>query len=391
MVLKKLKKFASEAIKKYSANIQEKELKAVLPKKQEVLEQREITLNLPSITKSLLIFIGLGIMLYLIIYLREILILFLISYLFAASIAKFVDKLEHKRISRPITVAGIIILFFLAISLFFGNFIPILATEITELGIQFQSYLSRIQAGEINLPSMLQFLEPLIENTAETINANSSGDIQNALLTYGNNLGQIANNAIALFASVSNGLANFLVVLFLTFFIAVDQKTVDEFLISLFPKKYKNYLEIKFSNIKSKVADWLTGQLLLMLAVGVITYIGLLAIGIDYAFTLSLLAGLTELIPVVGPLVAWVAAIPIAANSSGAMIFWVTIVYFLVQRLENSLLVPFIMKKTTGLHPILVIFSVMAGFKFLGIVGVIISVPIMTIIAIFFNDYQPKS
>src|SRR6056300_1105866 len=120
MVLKKLKKFASEAIKKYSANIQEKELKAVLPKKQEVLEQREITLNLPSITKSLLIFIGLGIMLYLIIYLREILILFLISYLFAASIAKFVDKLEHKRISRPITVAGIIILFFLAISLFFG-------------------------------------------------------------------------------------------------------------------------------------------------------------------------------------------------------------------------------------------------------------------------------
>lgn len=253
MVLKKLKKFASEAIKKYSANIQEKELKAVLPKKQEVLEQREITLNLPSITKIIIDFHWS--------WDNAILnnlpkrninfILNIIS--FAASIAKFVDKLEHKRISRPITVAGIIILFFLAISLFFGNFIPILATEITELGIQFQSYLSRIQAGEINLPSMLQFLEPLIENTAETINANSSGDIQNALLTYGNNLGQIANNAIALFASVSNGLANFLVVLFLTFFIAVDQKTVDEFLISLFQKNTRIILKSNFQTLNQKL------------------------------------------------------------------------------------------------------------------------------------------
>ena len=284
----------------------------------------------------------------------------------------------------------IMLLLFLIITVFIGNLIPILATEMTELGIQFQSLLSKIQAGEIELPSYLSFIQPLLENTAQSVNAQTSSNIQNTLLSYGNNLGQIANNAIGLLASISNGLANFIIVLFLTFFITIDQKLVDKFIINLFPNKYEKYLENKFVNIKHKVACWLRGQLLLMLAVGVLTYIGLVAIGIDYAFTLSLFAALTELIPVVGPLIAWVVAIPIAANASGSMILWTTIVYLLVQRLENSLLVPMIMKKTTGLHPIIVVFALLAGFQFLGILGVIISVPIMTILSIFFNDYLPK-
>lgn len=393
MILKKIKKLAKKAINKYESLNQEKdqEKKAKLPSSNKDFQETKIYLSLPDIAKAVIITIGLILLGYFIVELRHILILFLVSYLFAAAISPAVDYFHKKRLSRGLTVSLIMIFFLLIITAFIGNLIPILATEITELGIQFQSLMNKTQTGEIELPNYLGFLQPLLENTAQSVNSQTSTNIQNTLLSYGDNLGQIANNAIALLASISNGLANFIIVLFLTFFITVDQNKVDNFIINLFPVKYKKYLEIKFANIKRKVADWLRGQLLLMLAIGILTYIGLITLGIEYAFTLSLFAALTELIPVIGPIIAWLAAIPIAANAGGSTILWVSGVYFLIQRLENNLLVPFIMEKTTGLHPIIVIFSLLAGFKFLGILGVVISVPIMTIIAIFLNDYLPKN
>ena len=167
----------------------------------------------------------------------------------------------------------------------------------------------------------------------------------------------------------------------------VDHKMVDKFIISFFKDEYQDYIESKSKSIKNKVGQWLQGQILLMLAVGLCTYIGLEIIGMEYSFTLAVLAGLTELIPVVGPLIAWVAAIPIAGNESSTMILSVTILYFIIQRIENNFLVPFIMNKATGLHPIIVLISMLVGYQFKGILGVIISIPIAGIISIFYQDF----
>ena len=126
-----------------------------------------------------------------------------------------------------------------------------------------------------------------------------------------------------------------------------------------------------------------------MLAIAVLTYIGLVALNFKYAFTLALFAGFTELIPVVGPIIAWIATIPIAINISTSALIAVTILYIIIQRLENNLLVPVIMRKVTGLHPIVVITAMMLGYKFQGIIGIVISIPLAGIVGMFLHDYLP--
>ena len=116
-----------------------------------------------------------------------------------------------------------------------------------------------------------------------------------------------------------------------------------------------------------------------------------MALNFKYAFTLALFAGFTELIPVIGPIIAWVATLPIAFNTSTSVVIAVSVLYFIIQRLENNLLVPVIMRKATGLHPIIVITAMMLGYKFQGILGIIISIPLAGIVGMFLHDYLVKT
>jgi predicted PurR-regulated permease PerM len=218
-----------------------------------------------------------------------------------------------------------------------------------------------------------------------------STTLQNSLVDYGQRLSSLAGDMVKIFMAISNGIANAILVLLLTYFMSVDEHIIDKFILQVFPSKYGRYITQKTTAIKGKIGEWLRGQIMLMIAVGLVTYLGLLILGVEYAATLGVFAGLTELIPVIGPLIALVGAIPIAANQSGLMILWVTILYFIIQRLENNLLVPLIMKKATGLHPIIVLFAMLVGYRFMGIIGIVISIPVAAALGIFLHDHLRRS
>jgi len=393
MVIKKLKKLAKSAKKKYDELNKEPD-KSEQDIDMEVgspIEREKVYFDTKNVAKSVLIIIGLLALSWIVIEISNILFIFFIALLFAAALDPAVDKLEEYKIPRGISVVFIFIIIITLIILFITNLLPILATELTNLGIRGQEIIGKLARGEVELPQFLAWLNPLVSDFVEGLNAEGQiQELQRQLLTFGDTLTNFARNAFDLLFSIFNGIANAIFVLFLTYFMTVDEKAIDKFTLSIFPNKYGKYIGKKTEAIKSKVGEWLRGQLLLMLAVGVATYIGLLILGMDYAFTLAIFAGLTEVIPIVGPLIAWIAAIPIAANHSGAMILWVTILYFVIQRLENNLLVPVIMNKATGLNPIVVLFAVMVGFKFAGIIGVIISIPVTAVLAIFLTDMIKK-
>jgi predicted PurR-regulated permease PerM len=225
---------------------------------------------------------------------------------------------------------------------------------------------------------------------AELEGVNFSATIQDQLLNYSRELSGLAGNFLETLISISSGLSNFLFVLVLTYFMTVDEQEIDKFILRVSPNKYGAYITNKINSIKQKVGDWLRGQIILMVVVGAFTYVGLLILGTDYAFTLALIAGVTELIPVIGPWIGLLAAIPVAINQGGSMLLWVTILYFIIQRLENNLFVPIIMKKATGLSSIVVILAMLIGNKFLGFVGIIISIPLTAILSIFLEDILVK-
>ena len=110
----------------------------------------------------------------------------------------------------------------------------------------------------------------------------------------------------------------------------------------------------------------------------------------NYAATIALVAGFTELIPYAGPFIAWLIALPIVANQSLSLVLWMTILMYVVQVLENNLLVPVVMQRAVGMSPIFVMFAMLVGFEFLGILGMVLAVPVATTVAIFVKDYAQR-
>jgi len=131
----------------------------------------------------------------------------------------------------------------------------------------------------------------------------------------------------------------------------------------------------------------------LMVSIATLTFIALIILRMPYALTLAVLAGFCEFIPAVGPLIAAIPAVIIALSTGGFL--WALIVagvYYIIQWCENNLLVPLIMRRAVGLSPVAILFAMMVGISFPNtihpVVGVMLSIPLATIIVLFLEDWQ---
>ena len=133
------------------------------------------------------------------------------------------------------------------------------------------------------------------------------------------------------------------------------------------------------------------GQLLLMLAIGLATFLGLILLGIPYALPLAILAGLLEIIPTLGPILAAVPAVIIALTISPGMAIVVVGLYIVIQMLENNILVPKIMQRAVGLNPVIVIIGVVIGANLLGVAGALLSIPFIALLAVLYRGFSSSS
>jgi predicted PurR-regulated permease PerM len=129
------------------------------------------------------------------------------------------------------------------------------------------------------------------------------------------------------------------------------------------------------------------------MTIGILVFVALLILGVPYAVTLALVAGVTEFIPIIGPLIAAVPAVLIAGSQHGFIFALIVAgVYYSIQWCENNLLVPIIMKRAVGLSPIAVTIAMLVGVSFPSIInpilGIILSIPITTIVALFLEDWR---
>ena len=131
------------------------------------------------------------------------------------------------------------------------------------------------------------------------------------------------------------------------------------------------------------------GQFVLGLIVGVLIYLGLTILGVQYSLLLAILAAIFELIPF-GLILAAIPAIVLAFLQDPTLGFWVIVFYVVVQQLENNILVPIVMGKTIGLNPVVVILALLVGANLAGIAGMIIAVPVATIIVEVLDDMAKK-
>ena len=154
-------------------------------------------------------------------------------------------------------------------------------------------------------------------------------------------------------------------------------------------KKVQKFSQI-LKNLEKRMGGWAWCQISLMFIIGLSNYIGLSLLGIQFALPLAILAGLLEIVPYIGPILAAIPAVLIGFGISPILGFAVIAMAFLIQQLENYVFVPQVMKRSTGVHPVITLAALTIGFKLSGVVGLLISVPIYIIIQELAKEYLLK-
>ena len=199
--------------------------------------------------------------------------------------------------------------------------------------------------------------------------------------------GEIGRTVLSAITGVVGGIVGLLTILILTFYLLVDSGTLWAFLLQLFPARDRKRVDAASRAITEKVSAWLGGQLLLAAIIGTTSAIGLWLLGIPFFYVLALISAIGELIPIVGPVLAAIPAVAVAASVSLNKMLLVVLFFVVQQQIENHLLVPKVMSRQVGVSAVTVIVALLIGGKLLGIPGAILAVPTAAILQVIVTEW----
>ncbi len=338
-------------------------------------------LNIVIKTSTILKFFAILILLGALYYMSDVVLVIITAIVIASAIEPVIRKLVRYKINRIIAV--ILVYIVVAVFLFeiFIFFIPLVLNDaITFLGslpdsISVNSIWNPISAlGGHTASSVLDSHNIIIADLINDLRAFVTGSSGNAFDT-----------AEAIFG----GVFSFIIILVLSFYLAMKSDGVGEFLRIVAPVRHHDYIIDLWKRSQRKIALWLQGQVVLGLIVGILVYIVLAITGVPYAIMLAVLAGLLEIIPVFGPIIASVPAILLAFSYNGVGTgILIMILYFIIHQLESQVFYPLVVKKVVGISPILVIIALVVGAKLAGVVGALIAVPLAAAFMEYINDVE---
>ncbi len=279
-----------------------------------------------------------------------------------------VNFLERKKIKRPLAILMVFVMIFLIISLVFMSFVPTLGNDVSvfvsELPNIFgflERVIGEIQAGEITFvpEAWLGFIDfdQELARVSELVKQ-WFGQISTAILAS------------------TGTLLNIIMTPIITFYYLNDKKKILGAIKGWIPQRVENDLLGILKEVDLVLGGFIKGQLMVASFVGVLTGIGCAVIGVPYALTIGLVAGLTNIIPYFGPWIGGILPVVLALMHQPITALWVVIWILIVQQIESSFISPQVMSHSVGLHPLTVMFSVLFFGNVFGIVGMIIGVPL---------------
>lgn len=308
------------------------------------MKPQKIEISTKTIIFTVLLLLSLGLLWQI----RQLIFSLFIAFIISGALKSGVDFLERIKFPRIVASLVIYLLFILTI---YGMFSLIIPPLLSEMIILFK-----------NLPGIIKSIIP-----------QSDVVINFDFLTQ--NIPSIANQTFSLVKGIFSNAFFVTSTLFFGFYFLLEKNLEAKLLSNFFDETQISKIEIISNRAQKRMSSWFWGQIILMIIVGALTYIGLNIIGMKYALALAVLAGLLEVIPNLGPITSSIPAILIGLSISPALGLYSAILYLVVQQLENNLIVPVIMKKVTGLHPIITLIAMVIGGKLAGIMGVLLAVP----------------
>jgi predicted PurR-regulated permease PerM len=331
------------------------------------------TFNINISTFTLLKMIVLIIVLYFLWLISNIIAVLFVSLIFASAVDPWVDWFQRHKIPRSF---GILIIYLATLAIIASVvylIIPPIIQETATLSKDFPHYVEKFNSVFSDFK--------LYANQH-----NLMGGVSNAVESLNNSLKNAANGIFSTISSVFGGIFSFFLILVITFYMVVEENALKKTVWAITPDKHQTYVIGLINRIQKKIGLWLRGQLALCFIVFLLTYMGLSIFGVKYALILALIAGITEAIPYLGPTLAAIPAVFLAFTQSPALALIVLGLYFVVQMVENHILVPKIMQKAVGLNPLISISVLMIGFQIGGILGAVLSIPVATAASVVVRD-----
>ncbi|MBR6126601.1 AI-2E family transporter [bacterium] len=327
--------------------------------------------------KNIIFFIIMILFLNFIFKIKDIAILFFASYVISCSLNPLVNKLS-KKINRELAsgivlISGLLIFtsFLIPIIIMGGHQIKSLVDVIPEHFVQFKTYLSGIPFFAGNNLHQVDFGAIV----------SSAGDVTSNIVTQSINISK----------NLASGLIYFLAACLIIYYMLADRETLKKGYLSLFPNNMKQKAEDIIKSISQKIGGYVVAQIVTMVSVGFIIFLGLAVLGIDYALILGLITAVFDIIPIIGPAAALVVII-LAVYKFGALkIGLVILVFALAQWAENNLVRPYIFSKFMDLHPLIIYFFLFVTAQYLGIIGVVFAPAIAATVCVLIEELYIKS
>lgn len=335
-------------------------------------------LNIDIQTAAILKIIFLIIIFWVLYLLRDILMILLLAIMIASAVGPFATWLDKKRFPRLLGVFLLYIVIFGLIFFLLSLVIPIVSGELSQLNAVVEQFVNTISG--------------VLDKAQSTTNRyfDFLGEVQNLLEGSSQYLQALSQSVVGLVVDIFGGIFSFFAVIIISFYLSVMRRGIDTFIKSIVPEAYEDYVLNLWLKTEHKVGRWFQAQLLLALIVGLAVFIGLSLLDVRFALLLAILAMALELIPMVGPVVSAIPGVIIAFYQDPALGLWVLILYIVIQQLEGHVLVPIILGKSLGINPVTVIIALLVGFQLAGILGMIVAVPLATIITEIIDDFAQK-
>ncbi|MCD4760721.1 AI-2E family transporter [bacterium] len=331
------------------------------------MPKQSISISTDTLVRIILILLVIG-FLYLI---KDVLALFFVAIILSAAFDPLIDWLQKHKIPRALSIIGVYLVFLAVVGGAIYMLTGPIIDQVKDMSRAFPEYYTRINDGL----QTLTITEIPGRVGAEAVNT-SIADITRSV-------SQATTSIFHTLVSIFGGIISFFMVLVITFYLTVEEGNMKRFIQSVVPNRHRPYVAHLITAMQHRMGYWLRGQLLLSVIVFILVYLGLTLLGVKYALILALVAGIFEIIPFLGP---WISAIPgvFFAFSQGIYTaIGVAIMYFVVQQIENNLIVPKVMGKTTGLNPLVVILAILTGARLGGIVGALLAVPVALGVAVY--------
>lgn len=290
---------------------------------------------------------------------KQIILALFIAVILMSALNPVVDRLGRLRFPRWLAILLLYILIF-------GGFGIVVAFLTPPLVDQTSNLINRI-------PAYLRELKvPVID--------------PNVVASQISQLGFLPANLLKVTIGFFSNIIGFFFLAVVTFYLLLERRKLNRYLAVLFGDGEEKRAEDFINKVEKRLGGWVRGELTLMTIIGIMTYIGLRLLGLEFALPLAILAGLLEVIPSIGPIISAIPAILLGLTVSPVMGLATAALYFLIQQLENSLIAPKVMERAVGVNPLVTIISLAVGFKLAGVVGAILAVPVVLILQVVASE-----